>query len=223
MIHIANKRVHGTTKKVPWQELVDKERQALLALPQEEFALFQRDMRRVQPNCHILFENVYYSVPFTSVGREVTVRWNDHLIRVIDQGEQIALHVRSFEKGTYVTVRAHLPAYKVYSETEHQARIEEQMRQIGESAHEYFRFLLTNKRGYWNQSVRAILGLCKEYGNEAVDLSLKRALYYKAIDVTTIKHILEKKLYEASLEPMLPKETNYDNSLCRDLSYYSLS
>jgi hypothetical protein len=71
--------------------------------------------------------------------------------------------------------------------------------------------------------VRAILGLCKEYGNEAVDLSLKRALYYKAIDVTTIKHILEKKLYEASLEPMLPKETNYDNSLCRDLSYYSLS
>ena len=180
-------------------------------------------MRRVSPNCHIHFDNAYYSVPSQFVGQEVTVRWNDHLIRVIGRGEQIALHVRTFEKGTYVTVREHLPAYKIYSETERQAKAEEQMREIGEHAHQYFSFLLTQRRGYWNQNVRATAGLVKQYGSEAVNLSLKRALYYKATDVTTTKHILEKKLYAVEVEPILPAAQSTDNSLVRDLSYYSLS
>jgi Integrase core domain/Mu transposase, C-terminal len=223
MTTYANQRVHGTTRKVPWRQLLEHERKALQSLPKEEFCLFQREVRKAQPNCHIHFDNVYYSVPFKYVGKEVTVRYNDHLIRVIDQGEQVALHVRSFEKGEYVTVRAHLPEYKIYSETERQAKIEAQMRQIGESAHEYFRVLLATKESYWFRSIRVILGLSKQYGVDAVNLSLKRALYYKATDVVTIKHILEKKLYEASLEPMLPKEDKTDNALCRNLSYYSLS
>ena len=223
MTGYANQRTHGTTRKVPWRQLLEHERKALQRLPEEEFCLLQRDVRKVAPNCHIHFDNVYYSVPFSLVGKEVTVRYNDHLIRVIDQGEQVALHVRSFDKGRYVTVRAHLPQYKIYSETERQAKVEAQMRQIGESAHEYFRVLLTTKSSYWFRSTRVILGLSKQYGAEAVNLSLKRALHYKATDVVTIKHILEKRLYEASLEPMLPKEEKTDNSLCRNLSYYSLS
>jgi hypothetical protein len=55
--------------------------------------------------------------------------------------------------------------------------------------------LLRTKPGYWKQTVRGILGLLEQYGAEAVNLSLKRATYYQAVDVTTIKHILEKKLY----------------------------
>ena len=223
MTNHANTRVHGTTRKVPWQELVGTERAALQPLPQEEFSFFQRAVRKVSPNCHIHFENVYYSVPSLYVGQEVTVRFNDHLLRVISAGEQIALHARSFQQGEYVTVRSHLPSYKVYSETERQAKVEEQMRQIGEAAHEYFHFLLESKPGYWSQQVRAIFGFCKEYGNEAINLSLKRALYYKVTDVVTIKHILEKKLYAADLEPLLPKETVTTDTLARDLTYYSLS
>ena len=56
-----------------------------------------------------------------------------------------------------------------------------------------------------------------------MNLSLKRALYYKATDVTTTKHILEKKLYAVEVEPILPAAQSTDNSLVRDLSYYSLS
>jgi hypothetical protein len=223
MTTYANQRVHGTTRKVPWRQLLEYERKALQKLPVEEFCLLQRDIRKVAPNCHIHFDNNYYSVPFALVGKEVTVRWNDHLIRIITGGEQVALHVRSFEKGSFVTVRAHLPAYKIYSETERQAKAEAQMRQIGESAHEYFRVLLAKKSSYWFRSIRVILGLTKQYGNEAVNLSLKRALHYKTTDVVTIKHILEEKFYEADLEPILPKEEKTDNSLCRDLNYYSLS
>ena len=50
--------------------------------------------------------------------------------------------------GNYVTLRHHLPDYKVYSQTEYQKRLEEKMAEIGESAHDYFRLLLNTRENY---------------------------------------------------------------------------
>ena len=50
--------------------------------------------------------------------------------------------MRTFEKGTYVTVREHLPAYKIYSETERQAKAEEQMRKLASMPTSISRFSL---------------------------------------------------------------------------------
>jgi hypothetical protein len=124
MTNYANQRMHGTTRKVPWTQLVEKERLTLQPLPEEEFALFERCVRKVGKNCHIHFDNNYYSVPSALVGNEVTVRFNAGLVRIVASGEQVALHARSFEKGEYITVRPHLPQEKRYSETEHQAFFE---------------------------------------------------------------------------------------------------
>jgi len=221
----ANKRVHGTTRKVPYEEFVAVEASMLQPLPDTEFAFFNRCVRIVSTNCHIHFENNYYSVPAVLVGKEVTVRWNQNLVRIISNGEQVALHHKTREVGNYVTTRSHLPDYKVYSQTEYQKKAEEQMAAIGEDAHEYFRFLLETKERYWFRSVRGILGFAKEYGDTAVNLSLKRALYYKATDLTTIKNILEKKLYLVAEEPRLlggkaSPTTVEQSSLFRELSYY---
>jgi transposase len=116
----ANQRTHGTTKKVPWKELLEKERLALQPLPDTPFGFFNRSIRKVAPNCHIHFENNYYSVPFSLVGKGVTVRWNEHVLRVVYAGEQVALHMRAKGRGEYVTERNHLPDYKIYSENERQ-------------------------------------------------------------------------------------------------------
>lgn len=219
MTNHANQRIHGTTKKVPWVELVNAERKALQPLPTEEFSLFERCIRKVGLNCHIHFENNYYSVPCQYVGKEVTVRWNDHLIRIISEGKQVALHTRSFEQGKYITERSHMPEHKRYSETEHQAKYEEKMREIGEDAHEYFRYLLQDKQR-WRQTVRGVLGLYEQYGKEAVNLSLKRAQYYQVSDMTTIRHILEKQSYLLPPEPILPKVAEEEPIMGRNLGYY---
>lgn len=215
----ANQRIHGTTRKVPMQVFLAEEKEKLQALPLEEFSFFNRGMRTVAPNCHIHFENNYYSVPASLVGKEVTIRWNERLVRIIYQGEQIALHSRSTGPGNYVTVRNHLPDYKIYSETEYQARYETKMAGIGEHAHAYFQMLLATKESYWFRIVRGILGLKEIYGREAVNLSLKRAMYYQAVDIVTIKHILEKNLYLLEIEPVMGKISN-DNSMSRSLDYY---
>lgn len=223
----ANKRVHGTTRKIPIDVFLQEEKGKLQPLPIEAFSFFNRSVRCVASNCHIHFENNYYSVPAALVGQEVTVRWNEHLLRIISNGEQVALHLKATGSGNYVTTRCHLPDYKVYSQTEYQKREEEQMAAIGESAHAYFAMLLETKESYWFRSVRAILGLSQEYGNAAVNATLKRALYYKATDITIIKNILTKKLYLLPTEPKLLNVQREDTqkgeqtSLFRDLTYYT--
>lgn len=225
MDNYANKRVHGTTRKVPDVVFESLEKEKLQSLPNEEFAFFNRCVRTVSNNCHIHFENNYYSVPANLVGKEVTIRFNSHLLRIICEGEQVVLHQKAKGIGNYVTLRHHLPDYKVYSETEYQKRLEEQMADIGEEAHEYFRFLLVTKEGYWFRSVRAILGMAQAFGNEAVNLTLKRARYYKVTDLTTIKNILTKKLYLETEEPRLlgrgVSSPQAQPSLSRELTYYT--
>jgi len=87
MDNYANLRIHGTTKRIPRQVFETEEKLKLQPLPQEEFAFLNRVERTVAPNCHIHFENNYYSVPASLVGKEVTVRFNDHLIRVVYASE----------------------------------------------------------------------------------------------------------------------------------------
>ncbi len=216
----ANIRIHGTTRKVPKEVFEMGEKDQLQPLPDEEFAFFNRCVRIVLPNCHVHFENNYYSVPALLAGKEVTVRFNDHLLRIIHQGEQAALHHKvTGSIGNFVTVRSHMPDYKVYSQTEYQARYEAKMADIGEYAHQYFTMLVTTKQSYWFRSVRIILGLEKEYGKEAVNLSLKRALYYCVTDIVTIKNILTKELYFLDIEPLMIKASK-DDSMSRPLDYY---
>lgn len=228
MDNYANRRIHGTTRKIPGEVFGCEEKAKLQSLPEEEFAFFNRGTRIVAGNCHVSVENNYYSVPSYLVGKEVTVRWNTKLVRIVFEGSQVALHLKADGSGNYVTQRVHLPDFKVYSQTEYQKRYEDQMANIGETAHEYFRFLLSSKESYWFRSVRAILGFAKEYGNTAVNLTLKRAIYYKATDLTTIKNILEKKLYLLTKEPRLlgqrvtqSEPVTEQTALFRDLAYYA--
>lgn len=222
MIHKANQRIHGTTKKVPWVELVEIEQEKLQPLPQEEYSLFERCVRKVGINSHIHFENNYYSVPCQYVGKDVTIRWNEKVIRIVYQDCQVALHLRCFQKGEYSTQRSHLPEHKVYSETERQAKYEEKMRTIGEISHEFFRLLLQEKQKSWTEIARAVLGICEEYGKEIVELSLKRALYYKTFDVTAIRRIAKQKLYLLPTEPILPKTIEEEPAMARNLAYYAV-
>ncbi len=191
-------------------------------MPDTHFAFFNRNVRKVAPHCHIHFENNYYSVPFSLIGKEVTIRWNNHILRVVYAGEQVALHMKATGIGSYVTVRSHLPDYKIYSENERQVKYETKMKEIGDDAHEYFRMLLKIREGYWSQTVKGVLGLCEQYGKEAVNQSLKRALYYQADDVTTVRHILEQKLYLMPNEPILPKFIEEEPVMARNLSYYAV-
>lgn len=201
----ANRRVHSVTRQIPWDVLLTVERQALMPLPQTPFATFERCERTVQKNCHLFFKNNYYSAPSSLVGKTVTIRFTGNILRIIYRGEEVACHAISPEIGKYITCRSHLPDYKCYSVTEYQKRYEAKMADIGGYAHTWFKEILIKKDSYWFRSVRSILGLAHKYGNDAINLSLQRALHYNVLDISTITHIVEKELYRLDVSPRLLK------------------
>jgi len=230
----ANKRVHSITRRVPWDVLLETERAALLPLPQTPFPFFEQAARVVQKNCHLFFKNNYYSVPARLAGKTVTIRFTGNLLRIIDRGEEVACHAVSATTGQYITCRSHLPDYKCYGVTEYQKKYEVKMADIGESAHTYFKEILLKRDSYWFRSVRSILGLANRYGNEAVNLSLERALHYKVLDMSVITRIVKQELYRLDVAPRLPKSpeapadpvilplsfSSVSVDINRDLSYY---
>lgn len=214
-----NKKVHGTTKKVIEEAFLQEEKGKLLPLPREEFSFFYRCERIVGRNCHIHLENNYYSVPFSLTGKQVTVRWNASVVRIIAEGVAVALHQKSTGQGNYVTKRVHLPADKIYSESEYQQKHANRMQQIGSNASLYFTMLLEKQPRYWYQTLRSVYGLVAVYEAEAVNKALGRALSYGVYDTRIIRNILEGKLYELT-DTVTPAICFEQTSNSRDLWYY---
>lgn len=206
----ANKRIHGVTKKIPAEVFINEERQTLQPLPTNPYANFERCERRVQSNCHIFFQNHYYSVPARLVSQMVTLRYDSSLLKVIHHGTEVTCHLVSSEVGGYTTLRSHLPDFKCYGVTEYQQKYEAKMADIGESAQKYFQEILVAKDSYWFRSARIILGLAHEYGNEVVNLSLARALRFRVTDTNAIKRIITQHLYLLDTAPRL-LESQTDN------------
>lgn len=233
---VCNKRIHGTTKKIP-QEVFRKEEQSKLKeLPAKAWEVYQIAKRKVSPTCHIMMDNNYYSVPYKYVGEIVEVKISRQMIRIYYQEQEIASHLILSENGQYQTQQHHYPDYKGISTTEYQQRQGQKMREIGEEAYEYFNKLMKQYPHHWGNKINGILQLSRQYGKEAVNLSCKRANQFEVYTYEVIKNICRKGLFKEVVEtttsnsdpiisnivttkPVTASRTN--NNLCRPLSYYS--
>lgn len=196
----ANKRVHGTTKKVPADVFEEEERQRLLPLPETRYQLPAGGTRRVYHDCHIFVDSNYYSVPFEYVGKEVEIELEENLLRIYYQSRQIALHKRIHGRGEFSTDTNHYPPYKQYSETQYQEKYQIKMKEIGTFAEQLFFLILKEQKSYWSQSVKGILALRRKYPVEILDQACKRALAYGAYRYQTVKNICENGAYALPLE-----------------------
>ena len=201
-IQVSNLRTHGTTKHIPQDVFLAQEKQCLLPLPQDKFFVSEIYLRIVKPNCHISFDNSYYSVPYQWVSKQVEVRKFDNIIKIYGDDTTIAIHKISGLVGDYVTVHEHYPEHRIYSETEFQNYCEQKMLSIGSNAHTLFKKLLESDTT-WHRTVRKITGLCNTYGNVVVDKAIGRSLYFNAYHYATIKNICEKGLFDLACEPLL--------------------
>lgn len=196
----ANRRVHGTTRKVPVEVFEEEERSRLLPLPALRYQLSKVGTRRVYHDCHIFVDYNYYSVPFEYVGQEVEIELEEKLLRIYHKGKQIALHQRVEGRGKFSTYTGHYPKYKQYAETEYQEKYQLRMAQIGTYAEQLFFFIVEENKSYWAKPVKGILSLTRKYPNEIVDLACKRALAYEAYQYQIVKRICEKGTYVLPVE-----------------------
>lgn len=108
---VADTRIHGTVRQQV-RALFDSERPALRPLPDSLFPSFTEARRKVHRDGHVEFEKAYYSVPPEYLGRDVWVRGESRVIRILNHRlEVVAAHARA-EAGRFATAEAHIHAHK---------------------------------------------------------------------------------------------------------------
>lgn len=106
---------HNQTRmqEKPWcrqERFLAEEKQHLLALPEKPFELKYYTRILVAKNNHIRLseDKHYYSVPYKLIGQRVDVYYTRTMVYIFFKGEQIAVHVRSYQPGGYTINKEHL-------------------------------------------------------------------------------------------------------------------
>lgn len=196
----ANNRIHGTTKKVPYEVFEKQEKILLLKLPLTEFNLAKVGVRKVYHDCHVFINHNYYSVPFAYVGKEVEIEVGNSLVKIYHNQNLITTHTESNSKGEFITNKSHYPKYKCISNTEFQEKYQAKMSNIGEHAEQLFFSILENKNNSWIRPIQGILSLTKKYSPEIINLSCQRALAFNAYEYQIVKNICKNGSYNLPLE-----------------------
>ncbi len=184
---VANRRTHGTTKRIPWEVWQHIERPALLMLPELRYKFYHVEERKVTRFGHIIFHNNYYSVPYTLVGQMVRVFSDGTLLRISQQEQELALHHISEDKGRYVTQMAHLAPHKQpHTEEYYLQHLQEQ---IGDAAVQLMRLMQKNDPAHWKEKVRGLLRLCRTHPQQRLAQACQRALDHGLSSYRSVRDI----------------------------------
>ncbi len=195
-----NGRVHGTTRKIPTDIFNQEEKAKLQKLPEAEFKLPIVGQRKVFNDCHIYVGYNYYSVPFAYVGKTVTVEIVNDLVKILFNGQQIALHHLAQGRGNFITQDSHYPKFKNYLSTQYQEEYQIKLNTIGYDAGALFLLLVDRYPYNWNRIAQGIISLSKTYSKEVVNLACKRALAFNIVEYKVIKNMCQNGSYALPID-----------------------
>jgi hypothetical protein len=165
---VADTRIHGTVRQQV-SALFESERAALSPLPDSLFPSFVEARRKVHRDGHVEFEKAYYSVPPEYLGREVWVRGESRIIRVLNHRQEvIAAHARA-EAGRFATSDAHIHAHK-RSGVERGAQYWlDRCRLIGPNTGKWADGLFTHRGIYALRALQGLVSLAKTHPAAALE------------------------------------------------------
>lgn len=92
------------------QELFDAvDHPALHPLPPTPYEFARLKTCRVNIDYHVEYHKHYYSVPYTLIHEEVTLRATERTLEILHKGQAVAVHPRSDVPGRYTTQSTHMP------------------------------------------------------------------------------------------------------------------
>jgi transposase len=186
--HVANVRVHHTTKERPVDRW-DKERGQLRPLPQLPLDTDEIASAVVTPHARIKFDGNRYSVPPELARKTVMIRADAAQLRVFHQGCEVARHDRCQERGQLIVQTAHQLAALKQRRRVRAHQVEEMFDALGPLA-QAFHVQLCQRPVKTVVHLRRVLRLVRLYGRQEVLAALGQALQYQTYDAAYVETIL---------------------------------
>ena len=190
--HIADTRIHGTTRKQVGKVFEEGERQALLPLPVNRFPYFHEAKRSVHRDGHIEVDKSYYSVPPEYLGREVWARWDGHLVRIFDSRmEPITLHSKA-EPGQFRTRPEHIHPHKISGMERGTTWLLRKVSIIGPHTDQWAQAMLANRGIRGIRVLQGMLSLMNRHPYKCIEQACEIALSHHTFRLRTIREIIKR-------------------------------
>jgi transposase len=185
---VANVRMHETTRERPIDRY-QRERSLLRPLPAIPFDTDEVVPAVVSPHARIEFDGNRYSTPPQLVRRPVTIRASRDEVRVLHEGQVMAQHLRSYERGKLIVLPDHRLAALALSRRSRSTALEQAFDALGPEARQ-FHLRLRSQPVKTGVHLRRLLGLAQLYGAAEVLSAISQALELAAYDAAYVENLL---------------------------------
>jgi transposase len=200
LMETAGNRIHGTTKEKPLTLFAETEKPMLRPLPDVPVELAVWTELKLHGDCHVRFEQCYYSAPFARIHLKHWVKATDNTVKIFFNRELVAAHPRLRKPGSKSTVDDHLPPEAVAYKMQDPQWCLKQAESIGGNCHRLVQRLFSHKVLDNLRAAQGVIGLRKKYGEARLESACKRALFFDNPKRRTVKTILEQGLDQVPLE-----------------------
>jgi transposase len=189
---IADRRIHGTTRRQVGALFTEIERGALQPLPVDHFPCFEEGQRTVSRDGHVEVKRAFYSAPPEYLGRRVWVRWDGRLVRLFnDKLEMIAVHPQR-EAGRFSTLGEHIVTEKVNAVERGSTWLLGRIRHIGTHSLRWAEAMLAERGIEGVRVLQGLLSLAKKHRSAAIERACEIALAHGAFRLRTIRGLIER-------------------------------
>lgn len=213
---VARLRIHGTTRRQVWQHYAETDQLALKPLVADPFRIFRCGTRRVHEDGHVEVEGGFYPVPVNLLGRDVTVRWDQQLLRVFCDERIVAVHAR-VAAGCFARSPGRSPDGMTSSQ---RAFLDQLQRRCGQLGPELQLWAEAAERQRGVRAIRLLQGvlrLSRNYTREQLVSVSRTALAANLFRYKDLVRLLEQRALQQVL-PLLHQE----HDVIRSMSAYSL-
>jgi transposase len=191
--------VHGIGRS-PLEIFNSEELKALKPLPQRRWELTSWAQCTVRRDWRIMYDSMYYSVPYQLIEKEVQVCATESLIRIFYDHKEVAFHERGKKKWEYKRKAEYAPPYHEEVLQCSREGLIQLAEEIGYFTHQVAYTILSHHSVDKLRPVRCLLQLRNKYSQERLEKACQRAFHYKMFSYSSVKNILENNLEQKQID-----------------------
>jgi len=198
LLDIYNNKIVKRFNKSRTQMFEELDKPNLQPLPQQRHIYRDFKLCSVAQSYHIFLEGCEYSVPFKYLQHKVEARYSTQTVEIYYKNTLIATHPKIHFAGSSSTLTEHMPKdHEYYKEKNNPGTFLNRATKIGIHTVIWVKYefdTIEHKPNAYRK-INAILSLSKTYSKEELDLAIEYAYTHNVVNHTSVKSILQKKLY----------------------------
>ena len=198
LLDIYNNKIVKRFKKSRTQMFEELDKPCLQPLPQQRYVYRDFKICSVNQSYHIFLEDCEYSVPFKYLQHKVEARYSTKTVEIYYKNILIATHPKLHFAGGTSSLTEHMPKdHDYYKEKNNPGTFLNRATKIGIHTtiwvkHEFD--IIEHKPNAYRK-INAVMSLAKTYSNKALELAIEYAYSHNIVNHSSVKSILDKKLY----------------------------